>query len=80
VESLVAVSGLKLTAAGLVFGLLGAWASTRVLEGILFGTSPTDPGVFTAVSAAMALVSFAASWWPARRARRVDPLVVLRSE
>ena len=80
VESLVAAGGLKLTGVGLALGLLGAWASTRALEGILFGTSPTDPTVFAAVSATLALVSFVASWLPARRAGRVDPLVILRSE
>jgi ABC-type antimicrobial peptide transport system permease subunit len=63
-----------------VLGLFGAWLSTRLLEGILAGTSPRDPGVFAIVAALLALVGLAASWLPARRAARVDPIVVLRSE
>jgi putative ABC transport system permease protein len=80
IESLVASGGLKLTAAGLAFVLVGAWASTRALEGVLFGTSPTDPTVFAAVSATLAIVALLASWLPARRAGRVDPLLALRTE
>ena len=80
VQSLVARSGLRMTLAGLAIGLPAAWISTRALEGILFGTSPTDPGVFAAVTATLACVALTASWIPARLAARVDPLVVLRAE
>jgi len=69
-----------MTIAGLAIGLPAAWLSTRALEGILFGTSLTDPGVFAAVTATLACVAMTASWIPARRAARVDPLVVLRDE
>jgi putative ABC transport system permease protein len=52
----------------------------RRLEGILFGTSPTDPLVFVLVTMTLAAVAVLASWLPDRRAARVDPLLVLRSE
>jgi hypothetical protein len=55
-------------------------ASTRTLEGILAGTRPTDPVVFAIVSIALAGVTLLASWLPARRAARVDPIEVLRHE
>jgi putative ABC transport system permease protein len=76
----VARAGLRMIAVGLALGIPAAWVSTRALEGILAGTSPTDPIVFGTVSATLALVAFAATWLPARRAGRVDPLVVLRAE
>ena len=80
VQRLMARSGLKMAAAGIAFGVPAALASTRALEGILFGTSPTDPVVFTVVTLILGLVAVAASWLPARRAARVDPLIVLRAE
>jgi putative ABC transport system permease protein len=64
---------------GVALGLAGAFACTRMLSGILFGTSPTDPVVFAAVTLALAGVSLLASWIPARRASRVDPLLVLKN-
>ena len=73
-------AGARLAAAGLAGGLPAAWISTRTLEGILAGTSPTDPIVFSVASVVLALVTLLASWLPARRAGRVDPLVVLRHE
>jgi putative ABC transport system permease protein len=80
VQAMVAGSGLRMTLGGLAVGLPAAWASTRVLEGILAGTSPTDPAVFAAVTATLVVVSLAASWLPARRAVKVNPLEVLRME
>ena len=64
--------------AGIVLGTAGAWASTRMLEGVLAGTGPTDPVVFASVAGILAFVGFVASWLPSRKAARVDPLVVLR--
>ena len=78
VQTLVARTGAWLVAAGIAIGAGGAWASTRMLEGILAGTSPTDPAVFTAVAAILGLVGGVASWLPSRRAARVDPIVVLK--
>jgi len=80
VQQHIATAGLRLTVGGLVIGVLAAWLSTRALEGILAGTSPTDPVVFATVAAVLAVVALLASWLPARRAARVDPLVALRTE
>ena len=73
-------SAWKLIGPGLALGLFGAWAGTRMLEGILFGTSPTDPAVLTAVVCLLAAVACLASYVPARRAATIDPVIVLRAE
>ncbi len=80
VVTLILGSAWKMIAPGLVLGIAGAWAGTRALEGILFGTSPTDPVVFAATILTLALVASVASYLPARRAARVDPIVVLRNQ
>ena len=67
-----------LTLIGLVIGLAAATAATRLLGGMLYGTSPTDPTVYVAVALAVGLVSLLASYLPARRAARVDPVIALR--
>ena len=79
IQSLIAAAGLRLVAVGAVAGLAGAWASTRALQGILAGTSPTDPVVFALVTIVLGSVGLLAAWIPARRAARVDPIVVLRA-
>jgi ABC-type lipoprotein release transport system permease subunit len=61
-------------------GLLGALAATRVMEGILFNVSTRDPWAFGTVSLIVILVALLASYLPARRASRVDPMLALRSE
>jgi putative ABC transport system permease protein len=78
VQQMVVRVGAVLAVSGLAGGLAGAWLSTRALEGILAGTSPTDPSVFGVVSFILGVVTLAATWIPARRAARVDPLVALR--
>jgi hypothetical protein len=78
VQRLVARTAIRMTTAGILLGVAGAWASTRMLEGVLFGTSATDPLVFSAVVAVLAAVAFVASWLPTRKAARIDPIVVLR--
>lgn len=78
VQALVVRTGAWLVVSGIVIGTAGARASTRMLEGVLAGTSPTDPAVFATVAAILGLVGCAASWLPSRRAARVDPLTVLR--
>ena len=72
--------GLRIAAAGLTIGVLGALALTQVLAGLLFGVTARDPLTFVVVAAALLLVSLAACWIPARRAMRVDPVLALRGE
>ncbi len=71
---------LVLSAVGATAGLAGSWALTRLIAGILYQTSPTDPLTFSGVSLLLILVALMASWVPARRAMAVDPAVALRSE
>lgn len=66
--------------AGLLFGVAGALAVGRLLQAQLFGVQAADIGTIIAATLALALVSFGAVWWPARRASRTDPVVALRAE
>jgi predicted permease len=72
--------GLRLTVIGVVFGLVGAAATTRVVRGVLFGIEPLDPVTFAATTIVLMLVALAAALLPAWRATRVDPVESLRSE
>ena len=72
--------GLVLTAIGLAAGILGAIAATRLLGTLLYGIKPTDTLTYFAVAAALFTVALLASYIPARRAARVDPMVALRYE
>jgi predicted permease len=72
--------GLELTGAGVVIGLLGAAALTRVMASLLFGVSATDVVTFSAVPVILISTALAASYIPALRATRVDPVVALRDE
>ena len=80
VLGLVAGQGMALTMAGVAIGLAGAFALTRYLESLLFGLSPFDPPTIWAVTLLLAAVAAIASYIPARRATRVDPMVALRYE
>jgi putative ABC transport system permease protein len=80
VLALVLRRGLTLAAVGIALGIIASAASTRVLEGLLFGVTPLDSRTFLFVSLLFALIAVFASYLPARRATRVDPLVALRSE
>jgi len=64
----------------LPLGLLGALAFTRLLEGLLYGVSARDPLTFAGIAALLAAVALLATWLPARRAARVDPLLAIRNE
>jgi len=66
--------------AGVAFGLLGALGLARAMTGLLFQLSPTDPATLATVAGLLTSVAVVASYLPARRATRVDPLVALRSE
>jgi predicted permease len=72
--------GVVLAITGLAIGVVGAVAVTRVLRSQLFGVTPTDPLSFAMVSIMLLTVALLASYLPARRATRVDPIVALRSE
>jgi len=71
---------LVLCGAGLAAGLMGAFALTRVMQGLLFGVSSSDPVTFIAISGVLVVVAIGASLVPASRAARVDPMVALRYE
>ena len=72
--------GGRLTVAGTVVGILGAFGLTRLMSSLLFGIEATDPATFAGVAIILALVALTATYIPARRATRVDPLVALRHE
>jgi ABC-type antimicrobial peptide transport system permease subunit len=65
---------------GLAVGAAGALALTRVMRSLLFDVKPWDPLTLASVSVLLAAVAFAASYIPARRATRVDPMIALRYE
>jgi putative ABC transport system permease protein len=80
VRGMVLGQGLKLTAIGLGVGLAGAAAATRLIEGFLFGVSASDPFTYAGTCAVFLAVALVASYLPARRALRVDPIAALREE
>lgn len=72
--------GLTLGVAGVIIGLAGAFAVTRVLSNFLFGVEATDPVTFAGVALLLLFVAFIASYIPSRRALRIDPMTALRAE
>jgi len=78
VVRLVLGEGIRLAAIGTSVGLLGGLAAARVMRGLLFDTTPADPLTFVAVPLVLALAGLVASYLPARRAVRVDPIAALR--
>jgi len=80
VLTLILGRGVRLMVLGLALGLAGAAAAARVLRSMLFGVSALDPQTFAAVSVLFTLAALLASYLPALRASKVDPMVALRSE
>jgi len=80
VLQLIIRNGMTLISIGLVVGLVGAVALTRLLTTLLFGITPTDKLTFLTVSAILFVVALVACYLPARRATKVDPLEALRYE
>lgn len=80
VGRLVVAHAARLAGAGVAIGLLVALALSRYLESLLFRTAALDPLTFVAVPATLCLVALLASWAPARRALRVDPMVAIRAD
>jgi ABC-type antimicrobial peptide transport system permease subunit len=80
VLKLVTASGVRLVAIGGIVGLLASLLISRALASLLFGVSPNDPLTFVAVALLLLVVALLATWIPARRATRIDPLEALRYE
>jgi putative ABC transport system permease protein len=72
--------GLRLTGAGIALGVGTALAATRVVSALLFGVDPADPATYAAVSAGLASVALLATWLPARRMSRLEPVAALRQD
>ncbi len=72
--------GLRLTATGIAIGVATSLALTRLMSTLLFGVRATDPATYAAVSALLAAIALLATYLPARRASRIDPMVALRSD
>jgi putative ABC transport system permease protein len=69
-----------LTALGIFLGLIAAFALTRILTSLLYGVSTSDPLIFLVGSLLLAVIAVLSSFFPARRATKVDPLIALRHE
>jgi predicted permease len=80
VLALVVCQGLKLAVLGLALGFVAALVVTRFVKSLLYGVTTTDPVTFVGVSLLLLLVAGLASWLPARRATKLDPMTVLRHE
>jgi ABC-type antimicrobial peptide transport system permease subunit len=76
---MVLVEGGRLVVIGLVLGVAGALSLTRLMQGLLFGVPPHDPGTLTIVALVMGAVGIGACWLPAIRAARIEPAVALRA-
>jgi ABC-type antimicrobial peptide transport system permease subunit len=70
----------RLTLIGIGLGVAGGYAVSRLMRQVLFEVDPASPIYYVAVSATLLLVAVVASWLPARRATRIDPVIALRME
>nr|MBA2430990.1 FtsX-like permease family protein [Chthoniobacterales bacterium] len=80
IRALIGGQGARLLLVGLSLGVLGAFASSRLLGSFLFEVNAIDPAIYLSVTALLALAAAIACWLPARRASCVDPMVTLRAE
>jgi putative ABC transport system permease protein len=77
---LVVGEGLRLSATGIVIGLIAAFGATRVMSGMLVGIRATDPATYALMAVVFIVIEAVASWLPARRAASLHPLVAMREE
>ena len=77
---MVLANGVLLAAIGLAIGTASAFALTPLMGGMLLDVNPRDPAIFLAIAAVLVASTLGASWIPARRATRVDPMEALRYE
>ena len=80
IQNLILSHGMKLLAVGVMLGIAGAIAVSHLLRSILFQVQPADLEIYFGVGAILVVATVAASWLPAWRASRVDPVITLRSE
>jgi ABC-type antimicrobial peptide transport system permease subunit len=80
VRSMILRQGMVLTGTGILVGLVLAGGATRAMSALLYGVSPVDPVTFGGVAPLLALVTLAATYLPAHRATRVDPVETLKAE
>jgi putative ABC transport system permease protein len=80
IATLIVGHGMRLTAIGLTIGVAGALVLGRVMSGLLFGVTPTDPVAIAGAATVVTLVAFGACYLPARRGMRVDPVAALRAQ
>jgi putative ABC transport system permease protein len=77
---MIVIQGMRLALIGVVIGLAGALALARLIKGVLFGVSATDPLTYALIALLLTIVALLACWIPARRATKVDPMTALRVE
>ena len=80
VVGMVVREGMAVSLAGVIAGIAAALALTRLMASLLYGVNTNDPLIFAAASVTLAVTALLASWWPARKAATIDPVIALRDE